>query len=99
MQSQTCASTPQWGTVPLADQRKNVAGAKQREVRREHADDRVALVIQPQALAHRVRRLREFALPQGGANDYYGAGAGLIFVRPKVPPQGGSNSEHIEELT
>src|SRR5262245_29671152 len=96
--AQTCRTTPQWGTVPLADQRKNIASTKQREVRRQHADDRVALVVQPQDFSHRVRRLREFALPQGGADDSYGAGAGLIFLRPKVPPQGGINSEHREEL-
>ena len=98
VKAQAGATILQPGIVPLADRHIDIGAAIEREARREHADNRVALVIQGQAFAQHIRRSTELALPKLCADQDHRGGAGLIFARRKVAPQRRLHAEHREEI-
>src|SRR5262245_55647599 len=88
--------------IPLADRRIDIGAAeapeRETEVRREHADDRVAFIVQGQAFAHSVWRGTEFAPPKVRADEGYRSCPDLIFARRKVAPERRLDAEQGEEV-
>src|SRR5262245_57103612 len=88
--------------IPLADGRIDIGAAEapepETEVRRDHADDRVAFIVQRQAFTHGVRRGTEFAPPKVRADEDYGSGPDLIFARRKVATERRLDAEQGEEV-
>src|SRR5208337_5174170 len=68
------------------------------DAHREHANNRVALIIQRKALAHCVRRGTEYPLAKSSADYSHGAGTGPVFARRESPPHRRFDAQHSEEI-
>ena len=71
---------------PLADGDVDVGRTESRNAALSHADDRVGLAVERDALLQNLGRRGELPLPQAVAENRHGTGADPVFVLPETAP-------------